>query len=85
MVEKRYAGQIDEELRKRLIPESYREALHDQKLKVVGYPQDRGCRIPTRSSLVYTATVDTAPEFPLPGLQGHFGEEEDDHGEGGGR
>ena len=36
MVEKRYAGQIDEELRKRLIPESYRETLGEQKLKVVG-------------------------------------------------
>src|ERR1700733_10867663 len=42
MVEKRYAAQIDEELRKRLIPESYREALNEQKVKAVGYPQIEG-------------------------------------------
>src|SRR5271169_6196732 len=42
MVEKRYAGQIDEELRKRLIPESYRETLSEQNVKVVGYPKIDG-------------------------------------------
>ncbi|MGD1020642.1 MAG: trigger factor [Verrucomicrobiia bacterium] len=70
MVEKRYAGQIDEELRKRLIPESYREALHDQNLKVVGYPKIDGVEYQPGRSLVYTATVDTAPEFALPEYKG---------------
>ncbi len=70
MVEKRYAGQIDEELRKRLIPESYREALHDQKFKVVGYPKIEGVEYQPGRPLVYTATVDTAPEFPLPDYKG---------------
>jgi trigger factor len=70
MVEKRYAGQIDEELRKRLIPESYREALNEQKLKVVGYPQIEGVEYQAGRPLVYTATVDTAPEFPLPDYKG---------------
>ena len=66
MVEKRYAGQIDEELRKRLIPESYRETLGEQKLKVVGYPQIESVEYKPGSALVYTAAVDTAPEFALP-------------------
>lgn len=70
MVEKRYADQIDEELRKRLIPESYREALNEQKLKVVGYPQIEGIEYKTGQPLVYTAAVDTAPEFPLPDYKG---------------
>src|SRR5258707_11637058 len=70
MVEKRYAGQIDEELRKRLIPESYREALNEQKLKVVGYPQIEGVEYQPGRPLVYTAAVDTAPEFPLPEYKG---------------
>ncbi len=70
MVEKRYAGQIDEELRKRLIPESYREALSDQNLKVVGYPQIEGVEYQPGHPLVYTATVDTAPEFSLPDYKG---------------
>ncbi len=70
MVEKRYAGQIDEELRKRLIPESYRETLGEQKLKVVGYPQIESVEYKPGSALVYTAAVDTAPELSLPDYKG---------------
>ena len=70
MVEKRYAGQIDEELRKRLIPDSYRETLNEQKLKVVGYPQIESVDYKPGSALVYTAAVDTAPEFALPDYKG---------------
>jgi trigger factor len=70
MVEKRYAGQIDEELRKRIIPESYREALNEQHLKVVGYPQVESVDYQPGRPLIYTALVDTAPEFPLPGYKG---------------
>jgi trigger factor len=70
MVEKRYAGQIDEELRKRLIPESYRQALNEQNLKVVGYPQIESVDYQPGRPLVYTAAVDTAPEFPLPEYKG---------------
>lgn len=70
MVEKRYGGEIDEELRKRLIPESYREALAEQKLKVVGYPQVESVEYERGRPLVYTAAVDTAPEFPLPEYKG---------------
>jgi trigger factor len=70
MVEKRYAGEIDEELRKRLIPESYREALAEQKLKVVGYPQVEAVEYQPGRPLVYTAAVDIAPEFSLPEYKG---------------
>ncbi len=70
MVEKRYAGEIDEELRKRLIPESYREALAGQKLKVVGYPQVESVEYQPGRPLIYTAAVDIAPEFPLPDYKG---------------
>jgi trigger factor len=70
MVEKRYASQIDEELRKRLIPESYREALNEQKLKVVGYPQIESVDYHPGRPLIFTAAVDTAPEFSLPDYKG---------------
>jgi trigger factor len=70
MVEKRYAAQIDDELRKRLIPESYREALNEQRLNVVGYPQVESVEYQPGRPFVYTATVDTAPEFPLPDYKG---------------
>jgi trigger factor len=66
MVEKRYATDIDDELKKRLIPESYREVLTEQKLKVVGYPQVESVEYAPGKPLVFTAAVDTAPDFVLP-------------------
>jgi trigger factor len=66
MVEKRYAAEIDDELRKRLIPDSYREAVAEHKLHVVGYPDVGEVQYQPGKPLAYTATVDTAPEFALP-------------------
>ena len=51
-------------------PESYRETLGEQKLKVVGYPQIESVEYKPGSALVYTAAVDTAPEFSLPDYKG---------------
>ena len=70
MVEKRYAQEIDEELRKRIIPDTYREALAEKKLNVVGYPQVEAVEYQPGRPLVYTAAVDTAPEFNLPVYKG---------------
>jgi trigger factor len=70
MVDKRYAHDIDEELRKRLIPDTYREALAENKLRVVGYPQIESVEYKPGQPLVYIAAVDTAPEFRLPEYKG---------------
>jgi len=70
MVEKRYAAEIDDELRKRIIPESYREALTEQKLRAVGYPQIGEVQYQPGKPLVYQAMVDTAPEFEVPEYKG---------------
>lgn len=70
MVEKRYAAEIDEELRKRIIPDAYREALVDQKLRPVGYPQIENVEYAPGRPLVFTAAVDTAPDFTLPEYKG---------------
>ena len=70
MVEKRYAHEIDEELRKRVIPDTYRQALTEQKLRVVGYPQIESVDYQPGRALIYTAAVDTAPEFKLPEYKG---------------
>jgi trigger factor len=70
MVAKRFAKEIDEEVRKRLIPDSYREALREQKLRVVGMPQIESVEENLTNDLVYVATVDTAPEFTLPEYKG---------------
>ncbi len=70
MVEKRYASEIDDEVRKRVIPDTYREAVADQKLRVVGYPEVEHVDYQPGKPLVYTAAVDTVPEFTLPDYKG---------------
>jgi trigger factor len=70
MVEKRYAAELDDEVRKRIIPDSYREAIAEQKLHVVGYPEIEKVGYQPGKALVYTAAVDTAPEFTLPEYKG---------------
>jgi trigger factor len=70
MVEKRYAKEIDEEVRKKLIPESYRETVAEQKLRVVGMPQIEKVEHQPGQPMLYTALVDVAPEFALPEYKG---------------
>lgn len=70
MVEKRYAKEINDELHQRLIPDTYRETLTEQKLRVVGYPQIEKVEHEAGKPLSYTAVVDTSPEFALPDYKG---------------
>ena len=70
MVEKRYTQEIDDEVRKRIIPDTYREAVAEQKLRVVGYPEVENVDYRPGQPLVYTAVVDTAPDFTLPDYKG---------------
>jgi trigger factor len=70
MIEKRYATEIDDEVRKRIIPDTYREAVAEQKLRVVGYPDIQNVKHESGRPLTYTAAVDTAPDFTLPDYKG---------------
>ena len=70
MIEKRFAHAIDDELRKRLIPDSYREAVVTHKLHTIGYPKIESVEYNPGGALVYTAAVDTAPGFKLPEYKG---------------
>ena len=70
MVEKRYASEIAQELQQRIIPDAYREAVKEQKLRVVGQPHVESIDNPPGQPMVFTAAVDTAPEFKLPEYKG---------------
>jgi trigger factor len=70
MVEKRYGPAIDEEVRKRLVPDTYREALREHHLRVVGPPRIREVEHQPGQPLRYAAEIDTAPEFELPEYKG---------------
>jgi trigger factor len=70
MIAKRYEKDIQEEVKKKLIPEAYRKALDEQKLDVVGYPDIEEIQFGRGQALQFAATVETAPEFQLPEYKG---------------
>jgi len=70
MVAKRYEKDIQDEVKKKLIPDAYRKALDEQKLDVVGYPDIEEIQFGRGQALQFAATVETAPEFQLPEYKG---------------
>ena len=70
LIVKSYEGRINEETRKKLFEESYRQAAADQKLRVIVTidveEQSFGRGVP----FGYTVTLEHAPEFDLPNYQG---------------
>ena len=70
MVVKKYDEEIKEEARRKLIGDSYRKAIEEQKLNVVGHPDIEEVQFGRGQALQFTATVETAPEFQLPEYKG---------------
>lgn len=70
LVVKSFAGRIEEEVKKKLIPDSYRKALEQEKLKPVVYPDIEEIQFGKGQSLQFAATIETEPEFELPEYKG---------------
>lgn len=70
LVVKSYAGRIEEEVKKKLIPDSYRKALDQEKLKPVVYPDIEEIQFGKGQALQFAATIETEPEFELPEYKG---------------
>lgn len=70
MVLKKYDADITAEVKKKLISDSYRKAVTEQKLEVVGYPDIEEIQFGRGQALQFAATVETAPEFQLPEYKG---------------
>ena len=70
MVVKKYDAEIKEEAKRKLIGENYRQAIEEQKLQVVGYPDIEEVQFGRGQALQFTATIETAPEFQLPEYKG---------------
>ena len=73
MVARRYEKDIEEEARRKLISDAYRKAIEEQKLDVLGQPDIEEIQFSRGQPLQFAATIETAPEFQLPGLQGPGG------------
>ncbi len=70
MVIKKYDAEIKDEAKRKLIGDSYRKAIDEQKISVVGYPDIEEVQFGRGQSLQFTATIETAPEFQLPEYKG---------------
>ena len=70
MVAKQYAKDIEEEVKRKLIGDAYRQGVKDQKLNVVGYPDIEEIQFNRGQALQFAATIEINPEFELPEYRG---------------
>jgi len=70
IIERRFEKEISEEVQKKLIPQSFREAVAKEKLEVVSMPDIGEVKFSRSEPLRYQATVDVAPEFTVPTYKG---------------
>src|SRR5436309_9166371 len=61
LVAKAYAAQIDDEVKRKLITESFRQAVAEHKLHVVGQPDIEEIQFAKGQSCQFAATLETAP------------------------
>jgi len=70
MVLKKFETDILSEVKRRLVPDSYRKALKEHKISPVGYPSIEEVQFGRGVSLMFNATIETAPDFELPEYKG---------------
>jgi len=70
LVEKRYSKDIEDEVKRTLVPTVYREAVKEKHLKVVSSPQIEDFHFSRGNSLSFSTLIDLEPEFPLPEYKG---------------
>ena len=70
MVLRKYSKDIENEAKRKLISESYKKAVDEQKFDVVGQPDIEEIQFSRGQPLQFAATVETAPEFELPEYKG---------------
>jgi len=70
MVLRKYAKDIEDEVKRKLISDSYKKAIDEQKLDVLGYPDIEEIQFSRGQPLQFAATMETAPEFELPEYKG---------------
>src|SRR5438876_9819883 len=66
VVDKRFRKEIQEEVTKKLVSKSYREAVEQKKLRVASLTNLEEVQFGEDKSMRFQATVVTAPEFKLP-------------------
>ncbi len=70
MVLKRYEKEIEDEAKRKLMGDTYRNAIKEHKLEVVGYPDVEEIQFGKDQAMQFAATIETAPEFEVPDYRG---------------
>src|SRR5437867_2987500 len=70
MVLRKYGKDIQDQVKRKLISDSYRKAIDEQKLDVLGYPDIEEIQFSRGQPLQFAATIETAPEIQLPDYKG---------------
>src|SRR5688572_12537737 len=70
MVFKKYEKEINDEVKRKLMAESYQKAIKEQKLDVIGYPDIEEIQFNPGQAFQFAATVETAPQFEMPDYRG---------------
>ncbi len=70
VVAKRFQADIDDEVRRSLVPKAYREAVRSRKLRVVSAPRVEELKFERGLSMSFSALVELAPEIRLPAYKG---------------
>src|SRR6266704_318298 len=70
MVLRRFEKDIQDQVRRKLISDSYQKAVDEQKLDVLGQPDIEEIQFSRGQPLQFAATIETAPEFELPEYKG---------------
>lgn len=70
MVVKSFAPRIEEEVKRKLIPDAYQKALEQEKIRAAVYPDIEEIQFGRGQALQFAATVETQPEFELPDYKG---------------
>ena len=70
MVLKKYEADIKDEVKRKLIGDSYRQALKEKKIDVITSPDIEEIQFGRGQALQFAATIETAPEFQLPEYKG---------------
>jgi trigger factor len=70
VVLKRYQKDIESETQRTLVPEAYREAVEEKKLRVVSSPEIEDVKYQPGLSLSFSTMVEVVPDFTLPEYKG---------------
>src|SRR6201981_3949995 len=66
VIDKRFRKEIQDEVTKKLVSKSYREAIEQKQLRVASLTNVEQVQFGDDKSMRYEATIVTAPEFKLP-------------------